>query len=231
MGQKGVHRARPNEAPGLRTRPMLRGYLHLVAAVASAIGTVFLLQLTQGDIEKQVSLAVYCASAMILFGWSAAYHVVTWSEKTRRIFRRIDHANIFLLIAGTYTPIIFNLLPGGWRAGILTAAWTVAALGIILAAPFANFPRKITIGLYILAGWIVVTALPQIIASVRWPGLAMMVFAGLTYTAGAFAYAMRRPRLWPRFFGYHEVFHLATVVANATFFVFMILYVVPAARP
>lgn len=211
-----------------RSKPLLRGYLHLSAAIAAAVGTGILLYLASGDAHKQVTLAIYGISSVILFGWSALYHIPFWSERVRPFLRRVDHANIFLLIAGTYTPIVHNLLKDGWRLGILTAAWVVAGLGVALAALAARVPRWVMAGLYVLAGWIIVIAMPRIVEAVSTGGLGLLLAAGVTYTLGAVGYASKRPRLWPRVFGYHEAFHLATIAANATFFAFMVIYVVPA---
>lgn len=219
-------------APGpslpVRKKPLLRGYLHLCAAIAAAAGTFALIYLAAGDAGKQLSLAIYGVSSVILFGWSALYHIPCWSERVRQILRRIDQANIFLLIAGTYTPIVHNLLKDGWRVGILTAAWCVAGAGIAIAALAARIPRWLMAGLYVLAGWIVLAAMPQIMRVVDTGGLILLLVAGITYTLGALFYASKRPRLYPRVFGYHEAFHVTTIVANSTFFAFMVVYVIPA---
>jgi hemolysin III len=215
---------------GVAAKPLLRGYLHAGAALAAVVGTAVLLALTAGDRLKQLSLLVYGASSVVLFGMSALYHIGTWGPRRRALLRRLDHANIFLLIAGTYTPIAFNVLSGGWRAGILTAVWGLALAGMVAVALFLRLPRAVTVGFYIATGWVALAAIPPIVARVGAAGLLVMVLGGLCYTAGALAYALKKPALWPRVFGYHELFHLGTLAANAAFFAFMLLYVVPAAR-
>lgn len=212
-------------------KPLLRGYLHFGAAIAMAAGTGILLTLSAHDQPKQISLLIYGISAVVLFGMSALYHIGNWSPPRRALFRRLDHANIFLLIAGTYTPVAFNLMTAGWRSGILVTVWMLAVLGIVTVAPSLRLPRGLTAGLYIATGWIAVAAIPDIFSQRGWGALLMLLAGGLLYTAGALAYALKRPRLWPRVFGYHELFHLGTIAANAVFFAFMLVYILPASRP
>jgi hemolysin III len=169
-------------------------------------------------------------SSILLFGWSAFYHIGSWSVARKAFMRRIDHANIFVLIAGTYTPIVFNVLTGTWRIGILAVIWTLAVVGVATAAPAVHLPRWITATLYVVMGWVVIAALPQILAKVGIQGVLLLLLAGILYTLGAIAYALRKPTLWSRVFSFHEVFHLATILANGAFFTFMVLYVVPFVR-
>ncbi|GAC1579122.1 MAG: hemolysin III family protein [Ktedonobacteraceae bacterium] len=211
-------------------KPLLRGYLHAVAAVFALIGTILLLLLTTGDTPKQLSLLIYGLSSLLLFGWSAFYHIGTWSVARRAFMRRIDHANIFVLIAGTYTPIVFNVMTGSWRIAILTIIWVLAVVGVTTAAPAVRLPRWITAALYVVMGWVVIAALPELVAQVGVRGMSLLLLAGILYTLGAVAYALRKPTLWERIFGFHEVFHLATILANGAFFTFMLLYVVPFVR-
>jgi len=211
-------------------KPLLRGYLHAFAAVFAIVGTVILLILTIGDVPKQVSLLIYGVSSILLFGWSAFYHIGNWSVPRTVFMRRIDHANIFVLIAGTYTPIVFNVMTGAWRIGILILIWVLAIIGVTTAAPAVHLPRWITAMLYVVMGWVVVAALPQIITLVGVRGVLLLLLAGILYTLGAIAYALRKPTLWSRVFSFHEVFHLATILANGAFFTFMVMYVVPFVR-
>jgi len=135
-----------------------------------------------------------------------------------------------VLIAGTYTPIALNVLAASWRVGILGAVWCLALAGVVIAAVALPLPRAVMVSLYIVTGWVALAAIPQIAAATGPGGLLLLVLGGLHYTAGALAYALKKPALWPRVFGYHELFHLATLAANAAFFVFLIAYVLPVAR-
>jgi hemolysin III len=211
-------------------KPLLRGYLHAFAAIFAIVGTVALLIWTVGDVPKQISLLIYGLSSILLFGWSALYHIGRWSVSRKAFLRRIDHANIFVLIAGTYTPIVFNVLTGAWRVSILTIIWTLAIIGVTTAAPAVHLPRWITATLYVVMGWVVIAAVPQILTQVGIRGVLLLLLAGILYTLGAIAYALRKPTLWSHVFSFHEVFHLATILANGAFFTFMAMYVVPFVR-
>ncbi|MEO7001580.1 MAG: hemolysin III family protein [Ktedonobacterales bacterium] len=211
-------------------KPLLRGYLHAGAAVAALVATVALAILSAGDRPKQISLLVYGASSILLFGWSAFYHLGHWSPRVRAAFRRVDHANIFVLIAGTYTPMAFNLLTGWPRILLLATIWGLAALGMAAAAPALRIPRQVLAGLYVAMGWVAVAFIPQIVAAVGVGAVLLLALGGMLYTVGALAYAFRWPNIWPRVFGYHEVFHLATILAAGAFFVFMLTQVLPFVR-
>jgi hemolysin III len=211
-------------------KPLLRGYLHAGATVAAAICTILLAIACANDRPKQISLLVYGASSILLFGWSALYHLGNWGERTRALFRRIDHANIFVLIAGTYTPIAFNTLGGPWRVALLAIIWTLAALGMVAAAPALRMPRPVLVALYVAMGWVALAFLPQIASAVGLAAIGLLALGGALYTLGALAYALHKPDPWPRVFGYHEVFHLATIAAAASFLAFMVADVLPYVR-
>ncbi|MGI8847984.1 MAG: PAQR family membrane homeostasis protein TrhA [Candidatus Dormibacteria bacterium] len=207
-------------------KPLLRGWLHAVAAVWAAVGLVVLVVLSRGDITKLVTLSIYGVALVLLFGVSAVYHIPNWSPPRRRVLRRIDHANIFLLTAGTYTPVATVLLRGGFRVGILVAIWSVSAAGIVLTAGLIPSHRRLLALIYVASGWIAVFVGPQLIAAGGTATL-LLLAGGVLYSLGALAYALKRPQIIPRVFGYHEVFHLAVVAASVCFYVFMLVAVVP----
>ncbi len=212
-------------------RPLLRGYLHAGAAVAAALGSAYLIVLSNGDRPRQLSMLVYGAGLTLLFAVSALYHIPTWTPARRVILRRIDHANIFVLIAATYTPLAFNMLSGWWRVGILGAAWGAALVGVGAAVAGVQLRRGTRAGLYVAMGWIALAALGQIPAALPWPAIGLLIAGGVLYSVGALLYARRWPDPWPRVFGYHEVFHLLTIAAAVAFYVVVLVYVLPAARP
>jgi hemolysin III len=209
----------------IAAKPLLRGYLHLGAALLAVFATIALVVLAAGDRPKQVTLAIYGLSSIWLFGMSALYHIGSWEPRRETLLRRLDHANIFILIAGTYTPIAFNVLTGWWRVGILVTVWGLALAGVIAAAPRLSLPRWVMVALYLLTGWVALAAIPEIAHSLGIGAILTLILGGLLYTLGALTYAFKRPNLWPRVFGYHEVFHLCTIAANTVFFAFMLLYV------
>jgi hemolysin III len=211
-------------------RPLLRGYLHAGAALVAALGGIYLVVLSSGDLARQLSMVVYGAGLTLLFAVSALYHLHTWTPVRGAILRRIDHANIFVLIAATYTPLAFNMLSGWWRVGILGAVWGAALVGIGAAVAGVRLRRGLRAGLYVAMGWIALAALGQIPATLPWPAIGLLITGGVLYSAGAVLYARRWPDPWPRIFGYHEVFHLLTIAAAVAFYLVVLVYVVPAPR-
>jgi len=215
----------------LSARPLLRGYLHAGAAVGAALGGTSLVVLSSGDWPRQLSMLVYGAGVTLLFAFSALYHLRAWGPVRAAILRRIDHANIFVVIAATYTPLAFNMLSEGWRVGILGAVWGAAIVGVGAAVAGAQLHRWARAGLYVGMGWIALAAMGQISETLPWPGIALLITGGVLYSAGALFYAGRWPDLWPRTFGYHEVFHLLTIAGALAFYIVVLVYVLPAPRP
>ncbi len=207
-------------------RPRLRGWSHLVATVPWAVATVVLVGLAAGHPARQAGLALYGAASVWLFGVSGLYHVVTWTPRRRAVLRRLDHANIFVLVAATYTPVMLTLTSPAWGISIVTVVWVLAVAGIAVSLARISLPRGALAGLYLLLGWVSVVAMPVIAAAIGIGGLMLLLAAGLLYSGGAVAYAMRRPTLFPAWFGYHELFHALVIAANALFFAFMVLEVV-----
>jgi hemolysin III len=215
---------------GDAVKPLLRGYSHAVAAVIAGVGTVVLLALTAGDTPKLISVLIYGLSLVVLFAVSALYHVGTWTPRRRALLRRLDHANIFVLIAGTYTPVAVNVLGGGWRIAVLVTLWGAALCGAVAVAPVLRIPRWVLTGLYLLMGWVGLLVMPQVASRVG-AGVLLLAGGGALYSVGAVMYALRRPRLWPRVFGYHEAFHLLVIAASGLFYAFMVACIVPHERP
>jgi len=211
-------------------KPLLRGWSHAVAAVVAVAGLVSLVVITRHDPAKLVSMAVYGTGLVLLFAVSATYHIFNWPPRVKDWLRRADHATIFVFIAATYTPLVFNVLDGWWRLGVLITIWVCALAGVVGAAPFLRIPLAALAGLYLAMGWIAVVALVPLSAALGWAAAFLMALGGLQYSLGAAAYAFRRPRLWPRVFGYHEVFHLAVITASITFYVIVVYYAVPFHR-
>jgi hemolysin III len=219
---------KPSEA--LLAKPLLRGWSHGAAALVAVAGLIALIVITRHDPAKLVSVTVYGAGLVLLFAVSATYHIFNWPPRLKEWLRRADHATIFVFIAATYTPLVFNVLNGWWRVGMLVAIWVCAAAGVAGAAPFLRIPRQLLASLYLAMGWLAVIALVPLTAALGWVAAVLMALGGLQYSLGAAAYAFKRPRLWPRVFGYHEVFHLAVITASVTFYVIVVRYAVPFHR-
>jgi hemolysin III len=206
-------RARPAQVP-VAPRPRLRGWIHAITAPVSLAAGI-ILGIRAPTVPAAVAVAVYTATAVTLFGISAAYHLGAWPPKVRVILRRIDHADILLLIAGTYTPIAALALHGASRVAILTVVWAGAALGFLFQAGWTGLPRWIYVPVYLGLGWAAVFVLPQLLNGAGLTALLLIVAGGVLYTLGGTAYGLRRPDPWPRWFGFHEIFHACTVAAFA----------------
>jgi hemolysin III len=198
--------------PVPQTPPRLRGWLHAAMLPLSvAIGAV-LLVLAEGPTQR-VAVAIFAATASVLFGVSALFHRRSWGPRAHPILRRIDHANIFLVIAGSYTPYAVLLLPPGAARTLLAIVWAGAAVGVAFRVFWLRAPRWLYTPAYIALGWAAVAFLSDFLAADRLDVLALALAGGLLYTAGGIIYAVRRPNLLPRWFGFHELFHALTVAA------------------
>jgi len=217
-------------AEALTVKPLMRGWSHGVAALIAIAGLVALIVITRHDPAKLVSMTIYGTALVLLFGVSATYHMIKWPPRVKDWLRRADHATIFVFIAATYTPLVFNVLSGWWRVGVLAAVWASAVAGVAGAAPFLRIPRQVLAALYLGMGWVAVIALVPLTAALGWVAAVLMALGGLQYSLGAAAYAFKKPRLWPRVFGYHELFHLAVISASVTFYVIVVHYAVPFHR-
>lgn len=199
-----------------RRKPMLRGVIHELAFGLAASAGVLLVAAAPGSAAK-LGCALYAGSLAGLLGISALYHRPMWPDRIRIWLRRLDHSAIFVLIAGTYTPLALTL-PAPLGRHMLVLAWTGAALGVARAIVWPRAPRWIAAGLALLLGWISIAYLPAVHAVTAAPVTVLLAVGGGLYSLGALAYALRRPDPWPRVFGYHEIFHALVVIAAACHF-------------
>jgi hemolysin III len=212
--------------PEIRVKPRLRGVLHQYAFLVS-LASGALLVLLAASTRAAIAAAIYAASVSALFGVSALYHRVTWTGPARRRMRRLDHAMIFLLIAGTYTPVGLLVLHGTLATVVLAVVWGGAAAGIVLELGWTKAPRWLGGTVYLALGWVAVVAMPQLFGRLGVAGGLLLVAGGLAYSAGAAVYALRRPDPAPAVFGYHEVFHLLVIAGVAAHFLAISLYALP----
>ncbi|MBF4574033.1 hemolysin III family protein [Herbiconiux sp. VKM Ac-1786] len=199
------------EHPPVEQKPTWRGWIHAGTFPVTIVAGIVLISLAQGAPAKWASV-VFTLTSMLLFGNSALYHRIDWKPKTKLLFKRIDHANIFLLIAGTYTPIAVLALPPAQGTLLLVIVWSGALLGIGFRVFWIGAPRWLYVILYLALGWAAVAYLGDIFA-VNPATMILVAAGGLAYTVGALAYALKRPNFFPGRFGFHEVFHTLTVVA------------------
>lgn len=193
-------------------RPLLRGWSHLVAFVLTVAATPALLAGARPD--GRALFGVYATSLAVLFGVSALYHRKLWRPRPRAVMRRLDHATIFVLIAGSYTAVVGLALPWTQARTTLVIVWGGAVAGIVLQV-FLPHRRILAAATYLALGWAAVGVAGALRAALTPTEFSLLVAGGLLYTAGAVAYATRRPRLAPRVFGYHEVFHALVIAAAA----------------
>ena len=199
-------------------KPHLRGWLHAGTFPLAVVAGIVLVVLAEGTRET-VATAIYAASAALLFGVSALYHRGQWSPRTERMLKRLDHSNIFLIIAGTYTPFSVILLRDHGGSVLLWLVWSAAVAGIAFRVLWVGAPRWLYTPVYIALGWVAVFYLGDILDTGGASVVALLAVGGVLYSLGGVVYALKRPDPSPRWFGFHEVFHALTLGAYAVHYV------------
>ena len=204
--EDALEHPQPTEA-----KPTWRGWIHAGTFPIAVAAGIVLICLAKGPLAKWAA-AVYLLTSALLFGVSALYHRFNWKPQTKQVFRRLDHANIFLLIAGTYTPLALLAMPLGKGVPLLVIVWAGALLGIGFRMFWLSAPRWLYVPLYVALGWAAVVYLPDI-----WQAnpvsMILVAVGGLLYTVGSVVYGLKRPNPIPGVFGFHEIFHTLTVLA------------------
>lgn len=208
----------------LMAKPRLRGMLHLINTPIALVAGLVLLVLVD-DIVLRIGCAVWTITAIMLFGHSAAYHRGRWSQKVEQVLRRIDHSNIAIFIAGTYTPLALALLGGRSQLAILALIWGCAIAEVVFRTLWLGAPRWLYVALYLVMGWAAVLWLPSFWASGGPAVVILLVAGGLFYSAGAVIYACKRPNPSPVWFGFHELFHAGTILGAVCHWVAILLAV------
>ena len=202
-----------------KLREPVNSLTHWGGAILALIGLVALLIVGWSTPAKIISLAVYGVSLIFLFSASATYHMVQVKDKALEIFRKIDHAAIFVLIAGTYTPFCINAFDGFWKWGMLSIIWSLAIIGIVVKIFYINAPRWLNASIYILMGWLSVTAAGEMLSALPAWVLTWMIIGGVIYTLGAIIYMTKIFNFKPGVFGFHEVWHIFVLLAAAAHFI------------
>jgi len=208
-------------------REPVNGLTHLAAAVLALVGLVVLLIVGWGSPTKIASLSIYGVSLVLLFSASATYHLVKARPQIILILRKLDHSAIYLLIAGTYTPICFNMLSGFWKWGMLGIVWGLALVGIGVKIFIIQAPRGLTAGIYVAMGWLAVLGVREMLAVLPAGLLWWMLAGGLIFTLGAVVYASKKPDFFPGVFGFHEVWHIFVILGALAHYIAVLLYVAP----
>ena len=213
-------------ADNLGPRPLLRGWLHVGAFVAWLIGGPFLIAAGKRP-AGEAALTIYVLSMLIMFGTSASFHRIRWTAPAWRRMRRADHSAIFVGIAGTSTALSGLALHGWSQVTVLSLVWGGAAVGVVFRQAWLDAPQWAVAVPYVVVGWCALVATPQLVRGLGGVGFALMLVAGVAYTAGALIYARKKPDPWPGVFGFHEVFHACTVVGAGTFAYIMVFIALP----
>lgn len=192
-------------------KPRLRGWIHAGTAPLAVIGGTILTALTPPTAPR-VAVLIFAITAVLLFGTSAVYHRGTWGPTAQAALRRADHANIFLIIAGTYTPLAILLLDTRTATILLVIVWSGALLGLAARMLWLGAPRWVYTPVYIALGWVAVGFMKQFWDTGGPAVVWLVALGGLAYTGGAVVYALKRPNPSPRWFGFHEIFHVGTVI-------------------
>jgi hemolysin III len=193
-------------------KPRLRGWLHAGTFPAVLIAGLILVALGP-TLPARIAAVVYALTSALLFGVSALYHRGHWSDRAEAVLRRFDHANIYLIIAGTYTPFALLALHGTVRTIVLAVIWTGAGAGVLFRMVWVSAPRWLYTALYIGLGWVAAGFMPQLLDGAGVAALVLVCAGGLLYSLGGLVYGLRRPDPSPSWFGFHEVFHAFTVAA------------------
>jgi hemolysin III len=208
-----------------RLKPRLRGVLHELGFYAAlGVGSAVVLAAHGG--RAFASAVVFCGSVAACFGASALYHRPTWRPNVRAWLARVDHAGLYLLIAGTYTPFGLLVMSAGWAVPVLAVVWGGALAAIVLKLVWFRAPKWLSAVFGLALGWVGAVAFTQLL-KLQAPGLALVIAGGLLYTAGALVYAFKRPDPIPHIFGYHELFHALTLGAVACHYAAIAFFVLP----
>jgi len=210
-----------------KLREPVNGLTHFFTALVAVFGLVALLVISRNDVGKQVSLAIYGVSVILLFSASATYHMVNAKPKVLEVLRKFDHTAIYLLIAGSYTPICYNMFSGFWKWGMLVIIWSFALIGLIIKLFFIKAPRWTSAGVYLVMGWMVIFAIKEMLIRLPIGALILLSAGGIIYTIGAIVYITKIFDFIPNKFGFHEVWHIFVILGALAHFLAIAMYVAP----
>ena len=203
----------------------VRGFLHGAAAVASTIGAIFLWRQAAGELYREIALLVFALSLIALYTGSSLYHSVPWSPTWKLRMQRVDHSMIYILVAGTYTPLACLVLDGWLRWAALGAAWGIALFGILQKIFRPQVGDWFSITLQTTQGWVALPLFVPLAQRLPYQAVLLAALGGVLYTVGMICLVTERPRLWPRTFSHHEVFHVCVVAGSAVHYAMTFLYV------
>ena len=206
-------------------RDPVSGLTHLAAAIAAFFGLIGLLYAGRGDLGKEISFLIYGLSLILMFSASATYHLVKAEPGALLYLRKLDHSAIYLLIAGTYTPICLFFFTGFWQWGLLAIIWLMALVGICIKLFVIHAPRWVTAGVYLLMGWLSIMAVQEMLHSMPAGAIGWLIAGGLFYTLGALIYILKKPDFFPGIFGFHEIWHIFVILGCFSHFVVIAAFI------
>ena len=206
-------------------RDPVSGLTHLAAAIAALAGLALLLFRGNHSPLIELSLLVYGISLVMMFSASAAYHLVMASPETTLRLRKFDHSAIYLLIAGTYTPICLYFFEGFWRWGLLGIIWLMGVAGIVVKLFIIKAPRWVTAGIYLVMGWLSILAVHEMVVTMSVSALVWLILGGVFFTVGAVIYILRKPDFFPGIFGFHEIWHIFVILGCLCHFILVAAFV------
>ncbi len=202
----------------VRFREPVNGFTHLAGAFLAAFGLILLVGLTRGDLARMISVIIYGISMILLYLASAVYHLANGSERKILWLRRLDHAAIYILIAGTYTPFCYNILDGHLRWLMLGLVWGLAIIGVLYKLLFLREGSHLSLIFYVAMGWVGIIALPEALRLLPPSVIVLILAGGALYMVGAVIFGIQKPNLHPHF-GHHEIWHLLVLGGSAFHFV------------
>ncbi|MCX6025444.1 MAG: hemolysin III family protein [Chloroflexi bacterium] len=217
-------------SPARKFRDPVSGLTHFWAAVAAALGLILLLILGRGAWLREASLLIYGLSLVLMFASSAAYHLVHSGPRLMHWLRTLDHSAIYLLIAGTYTPICLHFFTGFWRWGMLFLIWALALIGIAVKFFILRGPRWLTAGIYLVMGWLAVSAIGEMLRVMPLGALVLLGLGALFFSLGAVIYIAKHPDFAPGVFGFHELWHVFVILGCLSHYLLIAVFVAPAAN-
>jgi hemolysin III len=208
-------------------RDPVSGLTHLGAAIAAWVGLIALLIMSWGNTTKGISLLIYGLSLVMMFSASAAYHLINSSPVAIKRLRKVDHLAIYLLIAGTYTPICLYFFSGFWSWGLLLIIWSMALVGVIVKLFVIKAPRWVTAGVYLVMGWLGILAIKEIWTIMPANAIFWLALGGVLFTLGCVVYIAKKPDPWPGLFGFHEIWHIFVILGCLAHFILVAAFIAP----
>ncbi|MBT3321240.1 MAG: hemolysin III family protein [Anaerolineae bacterium] len=208
-----------------KLRDPISGLTHLGAAILSLLGLIALVIITLGETPKLVSSIIYGITLIAMFSASATYHMTISSPKVIEILRKVDHAAIYLLIAGTYTPFCIIAFSGFWQWGLLSIIWSLAFIGVGIKVFIVRAPRWVNAGVYLIMGWLVITAIGEMVNTLPAISITWLIIGGIIYTLGAIVYITKKMDFKPGIFGFHEVWHIFVILAAVAHYISILVFI------